>query len=243
MLILHKPFVEHLRVCSYLQDKCASLTYFVARNLDEHELAFFLNRGWRKFGPYYFRPACPECQDCVPLRVLARQFTPSKSQRRLLRKNSETEVRFQPLHATAEIFAIYQEHTYERFQRVVTWREFVENFYTPSCRAFQSEYYIQEELAAVGFLDRAEAGLSSVYFFYRTKYNHLSLGNYSILKEIEYAAWLGLPYYYLGYYIAKDHSMAYKSLFHPYETYDWHTQIWCREDEQAKTPEDAEDRE
>lgn len=239
MLLLKKPFHERLRICSYLQDRYASLAYFLAMRLDEQELTGFLDRGWRKFGPYYFRPACPGCRECVPLRVLTSRFAMSKSQRRLLRKNQDTEVRFVDLHCTTEIFSIYQEHSYERFGRSVSWQEFVENFYTPSCPALQSEYYIQGNLVAVGFLDRAASGLSSVYFFYKTRYSHLGLGNFSIIKEIEFTRELGLPYYYLGYYIADDHSMCYKNQFRPHEKYDWLNQTWhCQDD---LPPEEDED--
>src|SRR5258708_3761674 len=46
------------------------------------ELDLLLERGWRRFGPIYFRPACSTCSECVSLRVLADRFAPSKSQRR-----------------------------------------------------------------------------------------------------------------------------------------------------------------
>jgi len=44
-----------------------------------------LERGWRRFGPMYFRPACESCLECVSLRVLADRFVPTKSQRRAAR--------------------------------------------------------------------------------------------------------------------------------------------------------------
>src|SRR5271167_2887164 len=46
------------------------------------ELDDLLERGWRRFGPIYFRPVCSACSECVSLRVQADRFAPSKSQRR-----------------------------------------------------------------------------------------------------------------------------------------------------------------
>jgi arginine-tRNA-protein transferase len=44
-----------------------------------------------------------------------------------------------------------------------------------------------------------------------------SVGTYSILWEIEYARKLGLPHYYLGYYVAESDTMSYKARFRPNE--------------------------
>jgi arginine-tRNA-protein transferase len=71
--------------------------------------------------------------------------------------------------------------------------------------------------------------LSSVYFIYDTKYESYSPGNFSVIKEIEMTAAMGLDYYYLGYYISQNRSMAYKSSFHPHEEYDWSGGTWSRE--------------
>ena len=46
------------------------------------ELDAMLERGWRRFGPCYFRPACSPCGECVTLRIVVDAFTPNKSQRR-----------------------------------------------------------------------------------------------------------------------------------------------------------------
>lgn len=241
MLILRPAQLERPHPCGYFADRAARFKNFIALRLDARELETVLASGWRKFGPYYFKPCCPGCRDCIPIRILTQEFVPSKSQRKLLRKNSDTVAHFLPLTCSENIFEIYQEHSLARFNRVVSWEEFVHNFYTPSCLAFQSEYYVSDKLAAVGFLDQSSRGLSSVYFFYQTQYSQLGLGNLSILKEIEYAAALGLPYYYLGYYIAQNHSMAYKHQFYPHERYDWAGQKWHRfESREAEQQEEDE---
>ena len=54
----------------------------------------------------------------------------------------------------------------------------------------------------------------------------LSPGTYSILREIQYCKDNGLPFYYLGYYIADCEKMSYKGKFVPHELRDPLTGIW-----------------
>jgi len=68
--------------------------------------------------------------------------------------------------------------------------------------------------------------LSSVYFFFDPDYSKLGIGTFSILKEIEHARSLDLPYYYLGYYVPGCDSMEYKDSFRPREHYDWEEKRW-----------------
>jgi arginine-tRNA-protein transferase len=139
------------------------------------------------------------------------------------------EVRFNALEYRDEIFEIYRDHSINRFGKESDPDEFIAAFYTPSCPAMQSEYYLNGELVAVGFIDISSRALSSVYFAYKTSCEHLRLGTYSVLREVEYAASLGLAYYYLGYYIEENRRMEYKGHFHPHEKYDWSSSRWIRE--------------
>jgi len=97
----------------------------------------------------------------------------------------------------------------------------------------QSEYRIGGTLAALGFLNRSSHALSSVYFVYHNDFSRFSLGTYSALVESDYAAKLGLTYYYLGYCIRGNRSMSYKGRFRPRQVYDWEKGEWydmdCRE--------------
>ena len=72
-------------------------------------------------------------------------------------------------------------------------------------------------LAAVCLTDRTTDGLSAVYSFFETSGPRDSLGNYVVLWLIEHARKMGLPYVYLGYWIADSAKMAYKSRFQPLE--------------------------
>ncbi len=228
MKLIQEMKETDLEPCHYLPEEQWGFRYFFAADLDEGELEELLSRGWRKFGFYYFRPQCGDCLKCLPIRVLAEEFAPSRNQRNILKKNRRTEVKFGPLNFSDRIFEIYENHSRNRFEKEPFLDDFILNFYQQSCPSLQSEYYIEGKLAAVGFLDRSSRGLSSVYFIFDTAYSSYSLGTFGALKEIELARTLGLPYYYLGYYIEKCRRMVYKGRFRPFETYDWQRGAWSR---------------
>lgn len=226
MLLLRDIALENFRQCSYFPDRIARFEYFFARDVSAAELDALLFQGWRKFGLYYFRPACKFCSDCQPIRVLVEKFKPSKSQRRVLKKNQNVHFRIGPLAYSPEVYAIYQDHSWNRFCQKTSLTDLLTNQYSSSCPSLQSEYYLDDELIAVDFLDVSRIGLSSCYFIYRTCHSTRSLGTYSVLAELKYAASLQKQYYYLGYYIAANHHMAYKNHFYPHEIFDWKKKIW-----------------
>jgi leucyl-tRNA---protein transferase len=217
--------------CPYIHDRESCLTHFEAIDVSAEELGSLLAAGWRKFGVCFFRPGCPSCTQCIPVRVLTGSFTPSESQKRVLRKNTHTRVEFKPLNPDRDIFEVYADHSKSRFGKDVTPSDMLESLYIESCPSMQSEYYIHDSLAGVGFLDCSSKALSSVYFVFRERFAKYSLGTFSIMAEIGYARKSGLPYYYLGYSIEGNSHMEYKSRFHPQEQYDWGSGRWRGEGE------------
>ncbi len=226
MIILQRPKRDGLSACPYLPNRRKQFEYFFAKDLNAAEIAFLLAKGWRRFGAYYFRPACPQCRACTPLRVLTQPFKPSKSQRKIMRRNPDIQVKFGPITFSERAYEIYRIHSTNRFDQASDMENYLFNFHNPTCPALQSEFYVDDYLVGVGYLDRGVDCLSSVYFVYDTAYSHLNLGTFSIIKEIEHARSLGLAYYYLGYYVRDCQSMAYKDRFKPREHYDWFTDTW-----------------
>ena len=229
MILLQEPRLSPPGPCAYIPGRMCRFEYFFAYDLTGDDLEELLSRGWRKFGEYYFRPCCDSCRECVPLRVLAQEFNPTKSQRRVMRSCEGIDVRFNELEFRYEIFDIYRDHSLNRFGKDSDENEFFATFYTKSCPSIQSEYYLGEELIGVGFIDVSREALSSVYYIYKTAYEHYRLGTCSVMREAGHAASLGLKYYYLGYYVKENPRMEYKGHFHPHETFDWSSQKWTRE--------------
>ena len=143
-----------------------------------------------------------------------------------LKKNRNTDVVFGPLKFSERAFEIYKYHSNQHFSQECDLDEFFSGFFSPSTPSLQSEYYLDGELIGLGFLDKGEDCLSSVYFIYDTKFSHLGLGTFSILKEIEHTRSLGLKYYCLGYYVQECQRMSYKNNFRPREHYNWSEDKW-----------------
>jgi arginine-tRNA-protein transferase len=76
---------------------------------------------------------------------------------------------------------------------------------------------VEGQLAGVAIVDRSAHALSAVYCYYDPQLSRLSLGTYSILKQLELCRQWGLRYLYLGLFIAECSSMRYKASFLPHE--------------------------
>jgi leucyl-tRNA---protein transferase len=73
------------------------------------------------------------------------------------------------------------------------------------------------KLLGVGLCDVCDESLSTVYFYHDPAESRRGIGTYSALYEIEHARRLGIPYYYLGFWIAACGKMNYKATFRPSE--------------------------
>ena len=81
------------------------------------------------------------------------------------------------------------------------------------------EFSDDQAVRMVSVIDVLDDGLSSVYTFYEPDLPGTSFGVYNILWQAAQCVALGLPYLYLGYWIAESPKMAYKIDFRPIEGY------------------------
>lgn len=236
MILYTRPEFSPPMPCPYLPDRVLVYASFYADSLDCRELAWFLSRGWRKFGHNFFRPACPGCRECIPLRVPVERFRPSRSQQRVLRRCAHLRVTFGPLRYESALFDLYHMHSRVRFGQENSFEDFAASLHSVSCPALLSRYEEDGRLVGAGYLDRSGDGLSSVYFVYDPEVSRLSLGIFSVLREIGETAALGLPYYYLGYVVPGCERMAYKARFAPHQLYRWEDGLWHEPGMEPRAP-------
>ena len=223
----------HTTLCPYLPNRVFCSECFNSSSVPPDVWESKLSQGWRHFGDYFFRPQCLKCRACIPLRVLAQELQPSPSQRRVLRKNKDTRVEFVRRPLNKKIYQIYLDHKANRFQEYEdgffnSYENFKLSFNPSVTNGLLSLYYVQNQLAAVGFLDETPQSFSSIYFVYKDEFKHLSLGTYSVFAECQEAARRGLKYYYLGYWIKENHFMNYKANYYPHEIMVWENYTWKR---------------
>lgn len=223
--VLHH-LVEAPRPCSYLEGKQASLEHRIMLDVSAEELDALLDRGWRRFGPDYFRPRCGGCTDCIPTRIVVAEFAPTKSQRRARRKADGLRVMIGPPVVDDERMALYHAWHDER-EDVRAWspsdldeRGYAMQFAYPHPAAREVAYYDDEaggRLLGIGICDQTPSAWSLVYFFYDPAYRSRSLGVANVVIGVEIAASLGLPHVYLGYLVRACPSLRYKASYGPRE--------------------------
>jgi len=206
--------------CSYLPDMQArSQVATPTLLINTGVYSELVQLGFRRSGTYTYRPNCDHCNACVPLRVIAKQFTANRSQRRAWKQHSHLEATPHPLRDKAEYFDLYL-----RYQRARHKdggmdnddRESYQNFLLQShVDSMLVEFREQGLLRMVSVIDLLGDGLSSVYTFYEPDLPRSSLGIYNVLWQIELCRKLGLDYVYLGYWIEHSRKMAYKTEYQP----------------------------
>ncbi len=221
-----EQFVESPRACAYLPNRLASLEVRVILDVTPSELDLLLERGWRRFGPIYFRPACAACTECVSLRVRVDGFAPSKSQRRAERACAALRrVVGAPLVDEARL-ALYAKWHASREERR-GWdpnpqdrqRYALELAFPHPC-AREAAFYDDERggtLVAVALFDQTPRALSAIFFYYDPEYARLSPGTANVVHLLREAAATGRPHVYLGYRVAGCASLRYKAAFQPHE--------------------------
>jgi arginyl-tRNA--protein-N-Asp/Glu arginylyltransferase len=179
----------------------------------------FMDAGFRRSGRLIYQPICGGCRACVPIRLAVDQFVPGKSQRRLMRKNANISIATDFPRSSDEKFALYCRYLRQWHGEAEQSRGDFERFlYDSPVNTIEFTYRDSSgELLAVGICDVCAASLSSVYFYFEPSRASQSLGTYGVLQEIEYARSLGIPYYYLGYWVHGCRSMQYKADFAPAE--------------------------
>lgn len=208
---------EH--ACPYLPGRMSRTRAFAVARLSPALYDQFMDAGFRRSGLMIYQPICRGCRACEPLRVPVDQFQPSKSQRRVMRRNLDLTVSVGEPMLTEEKYDLYRRYVREWHGGQDTSRDSFEQFlYDSPVQTLEFSYRdADQRLLAVGLCDLSPRVLSSVYFYFDPAEAKRSLGTFGALRELEWARQQGVRYYYLGYYIESCPSMQYKSNFRPCE--------------------------
>jgi leucyl-tRNA---protein transferase len=208
--------------CEYLPDHIWQLHYELVPHLRPADYMQRLQQGWRRFGYAMFRPECPSCRRCQPLRVPVARFRPSPSQRRAWKRNRAQVT----VHVGAPTLSPDRLDLWARFHRhgheTKGWPApevgddpgmLLENPF----RTEEWTYYVGSRLIAVAYVDALPQALSAIYCYYDPTEAARSPGTFNILSLLAAARERRLPHVYLGYYVAGCRSMEYKRAFRPNE--------------------------
>lgn len=207
--------------CPYLEgEKSRTPLRYQFKFLSPMDTDRSFSNGDRRVGRMLYHTECPACIACEPIRVPVQEFAPSKSQRRIIRKNSDLRIEQNRAHFSWEKLDLYNRH---KRLRGLSKNESnmdqkgYQRWFIESCLNTQELcYYDKDRLIGVSILDAGEKDISSVYFFFDPDCSDRSLGTFSALYEIQRMKEQKMRYYYLGLFVEECSHLNYKSRYYPH---------------------------
>ncbi|TRW97702.1 arginyltransferase [Paracoccus sp. M683] len=234
----HAPqfYVTAPQPCPYLHGRAERKLFTALHGENAAELNNALSRqGFRRSQNVLYRPSCESCTACMSARIRVADFRPSRTQRKLMRRNALLRRLSTSAWATEEQYELFRAYLDQRHadggMADMDIFEFAAMIEETPVKSRVMEYRGpvgdgqpgqadgSDHLAAVCLTDVLDDGLSLVYSFYDPAMADASLGSHIILDHIELARTSGLPYVYLGYWVPGSRKMDYKARFSALEIY------------------------
>ena len=205
--------------CSYLPGRTAEDVFTAPATLHPAVYQLFMDAGFRRSGSIVYRPDCEGCRECVPIRVPVAHFAPSRSQRRVLKRNRDVRMEIGTPAFNDDKWRLYVDYLrYQHDGSMSQTREDLESFlYRSPTKTLEMTYWLEKRLVGVGIVDVTPVALSSVYFYFDPVEGRRSLGVHSALTEIEECRRRGLAWWYIGYFVRDCRRMNYKADYRPHE--------------------------
>jgi arginyl-tRNA--protein-N-Asp/Glu arginylyltransferase len=187
--------------------------------IDEPLISAFIGAGFRRNGNSIYTMACLDCRQCRPIRLPVHKFAANRSQRRIMKKNSDVTISQTPFSVTYEKIRLLNTFFAARFSgRDNTAESYYGTFFANSITdTFEIEYRLADQLLGVAVVDRGSSWLNAVYFYFDPRFAARKPGIFNVLTLIEFCQHHDLDHLYLGYFIQPLPAMNYKGQFQPHE--------------------------
>lgn len=214
--------------CPYLEGQNERKLFTALQGDGAEDLNNALSKqGFRRSQNVLYRPSCADCSACMSARIRVADFTPSKSQKRVLKRNAGLRRVPSSPWATEDQYALFRRYLdarhYDGGMADMDIFEFAAMVEETPIRTRVVEYSNTAQdnapLAAVCLTDVLDDGLSMVYSFFDPDLSRNSMGTFIILDHVAIARDAGLPYVYLGYWVPGSQKMGYKANFSGLEIY------------------------
>ena len=217
-------YVTAPQPCPYLDGRMERKLFTALQGENAQKLNDSLSQqGFRRSQNVLYRPSCADCSACLSARIDVAEFSPTKSQKRVLRRNKDIDRRASSPWATEAQYDLFRTYLDTRHadggMSDMDVFEFAAMIEETPIRSRVVEYTDNNTLLAVSLTDVLSDGLSMVYSFFSPDYERNSLGTFLILDHINIARDAGLPYVYLGYWVPGSQKMGYKSNFSGLEVF------------------------
>ena len=212
---------DDLLPCPYIAGQVARMPLeWFGNFLSGDDLDQLLARGYRRSGPYFYRPQCPSCTACEPIRVPVATFRPTATQRRVWR-HGQIRFRVEMTQVTVdeERLGLFNRHRLARRldDEPASLLEYETFLGETACHTVEIDYRVGEQLVAVAITDIGSKSWSAVYCYFDPQVARWSPGVFSILTQLRLAGQHGAEYLYLGLYAAEAAHLKYKVQYRPHQ--------------------------
>ncbi len=221
-------YVTAPQPCPYLEGRMERKLFTALQGEAATKLNDSLSKqGFRRSQNVLYRPSCTDCSACMSARIRVADFAPSRSQKRVAKRNARFSRRATSPWATEAQYDLFRDYLNSRHatggMADMDMFEFAAMVEETPIRTRLIEYTdptAANALSATCLTDVLDDGLSLVYSFFNPDLDKDSLGTFIILDHIAIARDLGLPYVYLGYWVPGSPKMGYKAKFAGLEVFD-----------------------